>query len=246
MMRKYAAIYGAEGSVLYPSRAAGAARYAGAPERLRTISGPFTCVFAGTINVPGMVTALQRLARALATIGGRLLIYGPLTPSDARTNGLALANIELGGLIPSEHLMDLLRERADALFAPMSFDPADRDRMEIGFPSKLTDYTSVGLPLLIYGPPYCSAVQWSGQNLGAAEVVSEEDSGALASAVSRLAHDAEYRMSLAKNALIAGDSYFSHDAAVGVFHKALLGDTLNEAYGASGRCYFSPEKKMAE
>jgi hypothetical protein len=61
----------------------------------------------------------------------------------------------------------------------MSFNAVDRANMEISFPSKLTDYTAVGLPLLIYGPHYCSAVQWARENPGVAEVVTADNAETL-------------------------------------------------------------------
>ena len=88
------------------------------------------------------------------------------------------------------------REEVDVLFVPMSFDPTDRPNMETGFPSKLTDYTSVGVPLLIYGPAYCSAVRWAGNNPGVAEVVDDENPKALTEALCRLAASPAHRIAL--------------------------------------------------
>jgi glycosyltransferase involved in cell wall biosynthesis len=222
MADEYQRRYGAEGLVLYPSRAADAVAQREPPSRLGVSSTTFTCVFAGTINSRGAVRALQQLARALVPIGARLVIYGPLTPELARRCELDAPNIELGGLIPSARLMELMRERADALFVPMSFEAEHRNNMQISFPSKLTDYTAVGLPLLIYGPPYCSAARWACENPGVAEVVTEESEFALAGAVCRLARDASHRMALARAALAAGEAYFSHGAAMRVFLDVLV------------------------
>ena len=58
---------------------------------------------------------------------------------------------------------------------------SDRINMEMAFPSKLADCTATGLPLLIYGPAYCSAVTWARENPGVAEVVETE--GALSDAI---------------------------------------------------------------
>jgi glycosyltransferase involved in cell wall biosynthesis len=221
MAREYAQRYGVDGLVLYPSRAADAVCYVKPPERLGTNATNLTCAFAGTINSRGVVSALRRLAYSLESLNGRLLIYGPLTTEIASTNGLAAANIELAGLLPSGRLMDALRERADVLFVPMSFDSVDRNNMEISFPSKLADYAAVGLPLLIYGPPYCSAALWAAENVGVAEVVTEESECALSEALCRLAHDPSRRVTLAQKALAAGEAYFSHKTASEVFLAAI-------------------------
>jgi hypothetical protein len=234
MAREYARRYGAEGSVLYPSRAHDAKCYDAPPTRLRAHTGPLTCVFAGTINSPGIVAGLRMLARCLERVGGRLLIYGPLTSKAASAGGLEAVNIELGGLLPSSRLMQRLREVADVLFVPMSFDAGNRINMEISFPSKLTDYTSVGLPLLIYGPPYCSAVQWALENPAVAEVVAVEDEGALSEALLRMARAPRHLLALAETALAVGEAYFSHRAAIEVFHKGLNG-SAHGSYDVAAR-----------
>lgn len=92
--------------------------------------------------------------------------------------------------------------------------------MEMAFPSKLADYTATGLPLLIYGPPYCSAVRWAQDNAGVAEVVAVEDQALLGVAIKRLAR-ANTRVTLGKRAIEVGRTFFSHGAAQRTFHSAL-------------------------
>jgi hypothetical protein len=76
----------------------------------------------------------------LEPIGGKLLLFGRLTAEQARKNGLHKANISIRGFIEkTEDLIAILREEADVLFIPMSFENDDRANMEINFPSKLTD-----------------------------------------------------------------------------------------------------------
>jgi hypothetical protein len=161
------------------------------------------------------------------------LIFGPTDEALARSAGLSAANIELGGLLTSDALIATLRARADAIFVPMSFSPGDRANAEISYPSKLTDSTAAGLPLVIYGPDYCSAVQWALANASVAEVVTIEGHAGLSRSLRRLAFDSAYRLQLGKAALSAGARYFSNQAAFEVFSAALggvVGDT---------RTYFS-------
>lgn len=221
MAREYTQRYGVDGIVLYPSRSANSVRYAEPPQRLRTRTENFTCVFAGTINARGVVSALRRLAHSLEPFAGRLVIYGPLTADLAKTNGLDIANIELGGLLPPERLFDVLRERADALFVPMSFELVDRNNTEFSFPSKLADYSAIGLPLLIYGPPYCSAAKWAVENKGVAEIVVEDSGRALSEALHRLVCEPRHRIALAHKAIAVGETYFSHRTASESFFRSL-------------------------
>ena len=219
MQSDYQERYGAAAEVLYPSRAPGLPQFAGPPERLARNDHQFTIAFAGTINSPGYTRALIALHDAVTAVRGRLLIFGPCTAEQARTTGLDLPNLVVGGLLSWRELMRRLRDEADALFVPMSFDAADRSNMEMAFPSKLADSTAVGVPLLIYGPSYCSAVRWARENPGVAEVVEVQDG--LGDVVQRLANDPVRRVELGSAALRVGREYFSHETVREVFIRAL-------------------------
>lgn len=213
--------YGINADVLYPIRAAKCPEFSGPPDRLSRNDQPFTVAFAGTINSTGYVAALKTLYKALETVGGRLLVFGPLTDVEAHQLGLDLPNVILCGLLRWTDLFAQLRREVDALFVPMSFSQDDSLNMKMAFPSKLADYTAVGLPLLIYGPCYCSAVRWAHENPGTAEVVETEGAEGLARAVERLAKAPIDRLILAERALEVGRRYFSHSAMERVFSHAV-------------------------
>lgn len=202
MSRSYEDRYGEPAQVIYPSRAADCPDFDAPPANN---DKPFTIAFAGTINSDGYIEALTELQNALKPVGGRLLIFGP------NQFGLDDPNTENRGLVSSSQLLTRLREEAHALFVPMSFDESDRGNMQMAFPSKLADYTATGLPLLIYGPAYCSAVVWARENSGVAEVV--EDNADLSNAINRLASDPSHRVALGQRALTVGREYFTHNRA---------------------------------
>jgi len=217
MSRSYGKRYGKPAQTIYPSRAATCAQYDEPPARLARNDHAFTIAFAGTINSTGYIRALAALQEALKPIGGRLLIFGPTTSAEAHQFGLNVADVR--GLVSSSELIANLRNEADALFVPMSFDPADRINMEMAFPSKLADYTATGLPLLIYGPTYCSAVTWARENAGVAMVVNSEPN--LREAIALLANNPDTRIALGRRALTVGREYFTHDRAREQFYKTL-------------------------
>ena len=219
MSRIYEKRYAAQAQVMYPTRAVNSPAFAGPPARVGRNDHAFTVAFAGTINTEGYVRALVGLQEALKPIDGRLLIFGPLTSNEARRVGLNDRHTQIRGLLSTNDLMTSLRDEADALFAPMSFDPADRPNMETAFPSKLADYTAMGLPLLIYGPSYCSAIGWARENPGVAEIV--ECEAELDRAITLLADNPNKRLELGKNALIVGQKYFAHDRVREQFYAAL-------------------------
>jgi glycosyltransferase involved in cell wall biosynthesis len=214
MSREYQKRYGKAADVIYPIRAQDCLEFDGPPERLARNDKPFTVAFAGTINSQGYIRALMVLQEALKSVGGRLLIFGPSTSVEFDTS-----TTEVCGLLKSSDLLMHLRSEADALFVPMSFDSSERTNMEMAFPSKLADYTATGLPLLIYGPGYCSAVAWARENPGVAETIDTEDQ--LSDAIQRLANDPAYRIALGKCALEVGRKYFTHERVKQVFYQAL-------------------------
>lgn len=209
MSRFYEERYGEPAQVIYPSRAADCPDFDVPPAHLADNDKPFTIAFAGTINSNGYIDALYALQNALKSVGGRLLIFGP------NQFGLDDPNTKNYGLISSSQLLTRLREEAHALFVPMSFDECDRGNMQMAFPSKLADCTATGLPLLIYGPAYCSAVLWARDNQDVAEVV--EDKAGLNNAINRLANDPRHRVALGQRALDAGREYFTHNRAQQLF-----------------------------
>jgi glycosyltransferase involved in cell wall biosynthesis len=222
MAETYQARYGPGGTVLLPSRAADALVFTAPPrEQLGANARPFTCVFAGSLSTLGYVRALRVLADALLPLQGRLLLFTPLTPERVAGAGLAGRNVEIRGLLESPDLIKRCRDEADMLFVPMSFERVDKANTEISFPSKLTDYTVMGLPLLIQGPTYSSAVRWARDYPGVAEVVDTDDADRLAEAVKRLERNPEYRTRLAAEALAVGNRLFSHATAWATFHGAL-------------------------
>ena len=217
MTRSYGERYGQPAETIYPSRAATCPQHDQPPARLARNDHAFTVAFAGTINSNGYIHALIAVQAALKSVNGRLLIFGPTTEIEAKEFGLVDA--EVRGLLPATELLTILRTEADALFVPMSFEAADRVNMEMAFPSKLADYTATGLPLLIYGPTYCSAVTWACENPGVAKVVDSEPN--LRDAITDLAQNPDTRIALGHRALIAGRRYFTHDRAQQIFHQSL-------------------------
>ena len=222
MVEEYQRRYGISGTVLYPCRAKDTIAPTEPVIKLREENQPFTVAYGGTINTSGYVKALLQLAEALEKVNGQLIIYGTLTKESAIKGGLNLPNIVIGGLIPAHQFIERIQQEADVLFLPMSFDEKDKINMQVSFPSKLTDYTATGLPLLIHGPSYCSAVRWARENPGVAEVIETQEKNALILALKKIYQDSKYYYKLASMALLKGNEYFSHSLAVNYFYQNFI------------------------
>ena len=213
--------FGVDGEVLYPSRAADCPVFGEPAERLSRPGRDLTIAFAGTFYEES-ISGLKQLAAPVAAMGGRILAFGPISKADFERVGLNQKPIEHGGLLKSADLIRHLRSVADVMYLPMDFGETGRTAVEANFPSKLTDYTATGLPILIHGPPWGSAVRWAAENPGVAEVVQKQDDSSLAAAVNRLADSSELRLRFARRALDVGKLYFSYTAAQTAFDNALL------------------------
>jgi glycosyltransferase involved in cell wall biosynthesis len=225
MAEEYRVRYGVEGRVLYPSRPPGSKPFKAPPERLSDPGEGLKVVFAGSLHIPGYLQMLYELAAVLRACKGSLVIHAPPAKQvSERFEGFKDV-VNLLPLVPDSQLVDRLRAEADVLFLPMSFEERFRAHMRTSFPSKLTEYTAAGVPILIWGPPYCSSVRWARENPGVAEIVDENDVEQLADRLRRLASDTDHRIHLANNALRVGHDCFSHAAVVAEFNKGLTGSS---------------------
>jgi len=77
---------------------------------------------------------------------------------------------------------------AEAFLIPQSFDRDKRMEMETNFPSKLLEASRFGKPLILWGPPWGSAIRWA-QDTGAALVLTDPDPEKLTEAIEMLAAD---------------------------------------------------------
>ncbi len=223
MVRRYFDLYGVSGDVLYPSRGKDTPVFSNSRVRLGPSQSTLRVAFAGTLNTNDYARTLNSIAKALTNFDGILLVYGPISRDDAISLGLNESNIELRGFVPSSELIFHLRQEADVLLVPTSFAPSDEAAIAVNFPSKLADYTAVGLPLLIIGPENSSAVQWARENSGVALVLNGRAELLLKNALSSLATDGELRQRLAMKASEVGERLFSAGIAQELFLRKLCG-----------------------
>lgn len=111
-------------------------------------------------------------------------------------------------------------QSADAFLVPMVFNPCMRRRMETSFPSKMVEMGQFGRPLIIWGPEYCSAVQWARQG-NRALCVTDPDPKVLRKALEELASSPEELHRLSSTARDATCTDFSNERIQAQFLEAL-------------------------
>jgi Glycosyltransferase Family 4 len=164
MVQEFTTRYGVEGEVLPPIPGA-------APEAARQqTDGPAIAGFAGSIG-DGYLDAMVALADALAEVGGRLVIASP-TRRDLHQSLWRHRAVEDAGSLPHDAVKAALSAAGvNVLVVVQSFDPAGNRAFRLNFPSKLTEYATYGLPIVILAPADASSAVWANERAGAATVV---------------------------------------------------------------------------
>lgn len=201
MALHYETMYRAPSLVQYPIRAERAACFPNA-----VVARPFTVAYAGTVAHDGYHTALRRMAEALCRIGGTLLVYSNLSKETGVRIATNLSNVIFKQFVPSTEIVARLQTEADALFIPMPSEVGTNARL--CFPSKLADYTSAALPIIVLGARDSSVYRWARDRPSAVMAVAEDELPMLDEAIHRLSKDAVLRRRMGKAAFEIGDREF--------------------------------------
>jgi glycosyltransferase involved in cell wall biosynthesis len=164
--------------------------------------GGLRALFSGSV-APANASALARVARAIARIGGRLTVLGPNAPVTLARHGLDGAHVDAR----------FVRDRADVLRAMRAHDvlvstlswPGEswigEDELETMFPTKVPEYLAQGRPVLVHCPPHYAMARFvETHDCGWAATEGTED--ALARALAEIRDDAKLRRQRSARALV--------------------------------------------
>lgn len=159
MEREYGRRYGVPGLPLYPIPGQ-------APKSLRPQrdEAPLVVGYAGALG-RGYEQAMVALADALAGRGGRLVIAWRTLRTIAAQVWRHPAVTDLGALDPDHVEPALMQAGVNVLCVVQSFDPLEA-RIRLNFPSKLTEYMMLRLPILVVAPEYASVPLWLAEERG--------------------------------------------------------------------------------
>jgi len=197
--------YGISGNVLYPNRSEALVCRPLANVRQLKQPGTLTLGYAGTLAY-GYGEQLSRMLPSFRETGTALRVY-----SRDRSLGMAPDGVTYGDYaVQPDQTWLRIKQECDGLILPYcwSEDNGQQDLYKTHFPSKLTEYLALGMPILIVGPSYATGVQWGLQNCDATLVVTENDPGAWREALNQL-KDADTRERLSGGAIVAGDRDFN-------------------------------------
>jgi glycosyltransferase involved in cell wall biosynthesis len=189
----------------------------GDPEACRTTRTPgrFVLGYAGSLEY-GYERQIAALLPELAAAGITLRVYS------AHTNRLpASPAVDLRSFLPVKELWRELLATCDALLLPYPFRHEEATLYRTHFPTKLSEYYTLGLPLFLLGPGYATGIRWGLDHPGSALVVTDRNPATWRQAVMRLKQEPELRAQLAGGAQRVAAESFSPAASHRHFHEAL-------------------------
>jgi hypothetical protein len=219
MAEVYQRRFGVPAQVIYPTREAGQP-LAGVAPRVSRHHDSLTFAYGGSINDRAQFEQIATFARVAGAAGHRTIVYTP-QHEVFRDRVRDLQAIELRAPVPAAELPERLRHDADCLFLPQALDAADRALASTAFPTKWADYSNIGLPLIVWAPPWSSSARFIAEHPGCAELIVTESEADLAGAVARVAQSPAYRAAAAERLLAAGAVAFSPERAWHTFSSAL-------------------------
>jgi hypothetical protein len=219
MQNFYSKLFKKESLTLWPVRAASAFDVPQRKEYNHNAQRDLNIGYAGSINSEEYAKMISRLADLKSDYNIKVLIYGPHSISSLSLIGLGCDNIYLMGNLSSDDLVLSLRDNVDILYLPIPFSRISRNIARYSFPSKLVDYTRVGIPILAQAPHYSSLTSWLNLSPHAAYLVGTLNSSDLEKGIRHIIEN-DYS-SYSKGALDAGRECFDYYKVTRTFFQAL-------------------------
>lgn len=220
MAEEYGRMYGVASDIQFPLRDSGNPVFDEPAPQVAASRKNLTFAYAGSIQGESGVRQVLAFAAIAANQGHKLVVYSAQHEA-VRRAAAGAPGLDVRAPIPSRDLIGRLRDEADCLLVTASFDPLNADVVTTQFPSKVSDYSSVGLPVFAWAPAYASLARFVEAYPDAALLVTDPEPGALAPAIENLAGSAELRLRLAKSIIEAGRRVFSPDSARAEFEARL-------------------------
>lgn len=188
--------FGVHGEIIYPNRDE-SLRPRPIEMNLELRSAPHLTVgFVGNVNY-GYGKAMVDLLPVFESNGVRLRIWSQLPGDECwALRGSPIVRFE--GFLPSPDVWEPVKESCDAVILPYSYEEKMKSLYSYHFPSKLTEYLVLGMPVIVTGPDYATGTRWAQSHPEAA--VTTCDSNKLGPLLKKLTIEGEFRAKLAREA----------------------------------------------
>lgn len=173
-------------------------------------------VYAGSIWGRAQWILFDRLATELSSRGCALAVYSTNHPP-----AHLKLQMEIRPAVPAHDLGATLRREADVLLQFTPFEPGSAGAVSTLFPSKLADYSTTGLPILMVGPDWSSTAWLAREYPDAFAFVLSDDPRIIAETFCVLAAQPDRARTLATNFHALARKLFSLEANFQRFRQCL-------------------------
>jgi hypothetical protein len=168
--------------------------------RLRR-NGKLVLGFAGSMSY-GYGEALEHICHSLLGSPAIVRIYSRDQPR------WSAPNMEYGGCFPSEELWVKFKDECDTSLLVYHFDYPESRLYRSHFPTKLSEYAWLGMPMVMVGPDYATGIIWGLQHVGAALVETDQNLKSLPEKLGELFLDSKSRRAMAESACHLAREHF--------------------------------------
>lgn len=125
------------------------------------MSTPLTLGYAGSVAY-GYGEELVKLIPVLREVGARIRMFSPKPSRSLDALNQASDVVEICGYRPAMEAWREIQETCDAVILPY-MNPAEGNESlyRTHFPSKLTEYLALGMPVIVSGPEFATGVRYA-------------------------------------------------------------------------------------
>ena len=226
MQRYYQERFSGKSIVLYPNRdAAAVTNYMKENKiQIQPVKEQLTFGYLGSINSKPIIELTREFANIIGQKGHQLYLLSNMSQAELDGIKFQYKNVSRVPWIKTDHLIEYLCKHVDVLVLFQDYEPFVMEANAINFPSKLSDYTQTGLPILIIGPTKGSAYKFGEVNSNSFWYVAGDgtiDQEALSAILNDL-QDAAKRQEMGEAASKIGDELFSSSVANTLFTTKIL------------------------
>jgi len=219
MAAAYQQRYGVPAQVMLPTYKTAGSR--GINERAAGTSAGLTFGYGGSIHSAEEMDQIIVFARCAHARGHRLMAFTPQHQLLSERATAAGVPLETHAPLHSDVLAETFGRAADCLLLPQSMAAAARPLVSTAFPSKWSDYSTLGLPVVVFAPAESTSARFVDDHRGCAALVTSADPASVDQVLAEL-ESAPYRRSLAERLLAVGRDAFSPEAAWRAFAATLM------------------------
>lgn len=173
--------------------------------------------YAGSLSY-GYGEAISNIAQAVRDLPVTIRIY-----SRDKPQWTGLPAVEYAGMFPPEELWPRFQQECDASLLVYHFAYGESRLYRTHFPTKLSEYAWLGMPMVMVGPDYATGIIWGREHPAAATVECHPQLGTLRAKLERLRQEPELRTSMASAATQAAMEEFNPCRIRERFHAVLNG-----------------------